>query len=178
MDDPARGIRRHICHRISLGARRLAANIQLRRETRLRWIQVGGQIEERVTLSNGFSFPAAWVEFIDQSTLPGFNANRSTSINAGYFDQWTFTATCTQRGLFYLGGAKILTGDPFGIFEVSHPRIRSDLDPGPAPNSDIYPNCRLRHPARLAMVNRGETRLRKRSMQPLCGNMCMATACA
>jgi uncharacterized protein (DUF58 family) len=102
-----------------LWARGLGTNIQLRRETRLRWIQVGGQIEERVTLSNGFSFPAAWIEFIDQSTLPGFNANRSTSINAGFFDQWTFTATCTQRGLFYLGGAKILTGDPFGIFEAA-----------------------------------------------------------
>jgi uncharacterized protein (DUF58 family) len=102
-----------------LWARALGADIQLRRETRLRWIQVGGQIEERITLSNGFSFPAAWVEFIDQSTLPGFNASKSTSINAGYFDQWTLTATCAQRGLFYLGGAKVLTGDPFGIFEVT-----------------------------------------------------------
>jgi uncharacterized protein (DUF58 family) len=101
-----------------LWARALGRDIQLRRETRLRWLQVGGQIEERITLSNGFSFPAAWVEFIDQSTLPGFNASRSTSINSGYFDQWTFTATCKQRGLFYLGGATILTGDPFGIFEV------------------------------------------------------------
>jgi uncharacterized protein (DUF58 family) len=100
-------------------ARALGVDIQLRRETRLRWIQVGGQIEERITLSNGFSFPAAWVEFIDQSTLPGFNASRSTSINAGFFDQWTLTSTCTQRGLFHLGGAKILTGDPFGIFEVT-----------------------------------------------------------
>jgi len=102
-----------------LWARALGRDIQLRRETRLRWLQVGGQIEERITLSNGFSFPAAWVEFIDQSTLPGFDANRSTSINAGYFDQWTLTATCAQRGLFYLGGARILTGDPFGIFEVT-----------------------------------------------------------
>ncbi len=102
-----------------LWARALGRDIQLRRETRLRWVQVGGQIEERVTLSNVFSFPAAWVEFIDQSTLPGFNASRSTSINAGYFDQWTLAATCKQRGLFYLGGAKILTGDPFGIFEAT-----------------------------------------------------------
>jgi uncharacterized protein (DUF58 family) len=100
-------------------ARALGKDIQLRRETRLRWIQVGGQIEERITLSNGFSLPAAWIEFMDQSTLPDFNANRSTSINAGYFDQWTLAATCKQRGLFYLGGAKILTGDPFGIFEVT-----------------------------------------------------------
>ncbi|MBI5952658.1 MAG: DUF58 domain-containing protein [Chloroflexi bacterium] len=100
-------------------ARSLGRDIELRRETRLRWIQVGGQIEERITLSNGFSLPAAQVEFMDQSTLPGFDASRSTSINAGYFDQWTLSATCKQRGLFYLGGAVISTGDPFGIFEVT-----------------------------------------------------------
>ncbi|CAG0964221.1 hypothetical protein ANAEL_00807 [Anaerolineales bacterium] len=100
-------------------AQSLGRDIELRRETRLRWVQVGGQIEERITLSNGFSLPAAQVEFVDQSTLPGFDASRSTSINAGYFDQWTLSATCKQRGLFYLGGAEISTGDPFGIFEVN-----------------------------------------------------------
>ena len=31
----------------------------------------------------------------------------------------SLTTICKQRGLFYLGGAKILTGDPFGIFEVT-----------------------------------------------------------
>ena len=31
----------------------------------------------------------------------------------------TLTTTYKQRGLFYLGGAKILTGDPFGIFDVT-----------------------------------------------------------
>lgn len=102
-----------------LWTRALGRDIQLRRETHLRWLQVGGQIEERITLSNGFSFPAAWVEFIDHSTLPGFTASRSTSINAGSFEQWNLTAACKQRGLFYLGGATILTGDPFGIFEVA-----------------------------------------------------------
>jgi uncharacterized protein (DUF58 family) len=100
-------------------ARALGRDVELRRETRLRWVQVGGQIEERITLSNGFLLPAAQVEFMDQSTLPGFDASRSTSINAGYFDQWTLSATCKQRGLYYLGGAEISTGDPFGIFEVT-----------------------------------------------------------
>jgi uncharacterized protein (DUF58 family) len=102
-----------------LWARSLGSNLQLRRETRLGWVQVGGQVEERITLSNTSLFPAAWIQFEDQSTLPDFNASRSTSISAGFFDQWTLTATCKQRGFFYLGGAKILTGDPFGIFEVT-----------------------------------------------------------
>lgn len=102
-----------------LWARSLGASLQLRRETRLGWIQVGGQIEERITLSNTSVLPAAWIQFEDRSTLPEFNASRSTSISAGYFDQWNVTAACKQRGLFYLGGADILTGDPFGIFEIT-----------------------------------------------------------
>ena len=102
-----------------LWARTLGRNLQLRRETKLGWVQVGGQVEERITLSNTSLFPAAWIEFEDQSTLPEFNASRSTSIGIGYFDQWIITATCNQRGLFYLGGAKIRLSDPFGIFEMT-----------------------------------------------------------
>ncbi len=104
-----------------LWARSLSNSLQVRRETRLGWIQVGGQIEERITLSNTSLFPAAWVQFEDQSTLPEYKANRLISISAGFFEQWTLTAACNQRGLFYLGGANILTGDPFGIFEVTIP---------------------------------------------------------
>ena len=102
-----------------LWARSLGSNLQLRRETRLGWVQVGGQVEERITLSNTSLFPASWIQFEDQSTLPDFNASRSTSISAGFFEQWTLTANCNQRGFFHLGGANILTGDPFGIFEAT-----------------------------------------------------------
>ncbi len=102
-----------------LWARSLGRNLQLRRETRLGWIQVGGQIEERITLSNTSVLPAAWIQFDDRSTLPGFNATRSTGISAGFFDQWNVSAACNQHGLFYLGDANILTGDPFGIFDVT-----------------------------------------------------------
>ncbi|HET7142404.1 MAG TPA: DUF58 domain-containing protein, partial [Anaerolineales bacterium] len=94
-------------------------SLHLRRETRLGWVQVGGQIEERFTLSNSSLFPAAWIQFNDQSTLPGFHAGRSTSIGAGYFEQWLVNATCKQRGLYYLGDANIQTGDPFGIFDIN-----------------------------------------------------------
>lgn len=97
----------------------LGRNLQLRRETRLGWVQVGGQIEERFTLSNSALFPASWIQFNDHSTLPQFHASRSISIGAGYFEQWTVNAVCKQRGLYYLGDANIQTGDPFGIFEVT-----------------------------------------------------------
>jgi uncharacterized protein (DUF58 family) len=97
----------------------LGRNFHLRRENNLGWVQVGGQIEERFTLSNDSLVPAPWIQFIDQSTLPEFNASRSTGLGTEFFDQWTINATCKQRGLFYLGDAKIQTGDPFGIFDVT-----------------------------------------------------------
>ena len=100
-------------------ARSMGHNLHLRRETKLGWALVGGQVEERLTLSNASPFPASWIQFEDESTLPGFDANRSTGIGAGRFEQWMVSAPCRQRGLFYLGGAKIRAGDPFGIFDVT-----------------------------------------------------------
>jgi uncharacterized protein (DUF58 family) len=97
----------------------LGRNFQLQRENNLGWVQVGGQIEERFTLSNTSSLPAPWVQFIDQSTLPEFYASRSIGIRAEYFDKWSVIATCKQRGLYYLGDAIIKTSDPFGIFDVT-----------------------------------------------------------
>jgi len=99
--------------------RSLGKNLHVRRETHLGWVQVGGQIEERITLSNTALLPASWVEFIDRSTLPDFAASRSTGISGGSFDQWNVQAVCGQRGLFTLGDAQIQTGDPFGIFDVT-----------------------------------------------------------
>jgi uncharacterized protein (DUF58 family) len=97
----------------------LGRSLQLRRETRLGWVQVGGRIEERFTLSNTSIFPASWIQFNDHSSLPGFDASRTLSIGAGYFEQWSVNSVCTQRGLYSLGDAHIQTGDPFGIFEVN-----------------------------------------------------------
>ena len=104
-----------------LWTRSLGESVYVRRETHIGWIQVGGQIEERITLSNTSLFPAPWVEFRDQSTLPDFNVSKITGIPAGYFDIYTVAATCNQRGLFTLGPANILTGDPFGIFDITIP---------------------------------------------------------
>jgi len=97
----------------------LGRSFHLQRENNLGWVQVGGQIEERFTLSNTSSLPAPWIQFIDQSTLPEFNASRLTGLSAEYFDKWSVSATCKQRGLYYLGDAIIKTSDPFGIFDVT-----------------------------------------------------------
>lgn len=105
-------------------AHSLSRNLELKRETRLSWVQVGGFIEERLTISNTSYLPAPYVELVDRSTLPDFNASKITSISAGTIDQWIVRVFCKQRGLFYLGDADLLSADPFGIFEVM---IRADL---------------------------------------------------
>lgn len=96
----------------------LGMKIQFNRQTASNWVQVGDHIEEYLILSNRSFFPAPYIEFIDESTLPGFNASRITSISPRALDLWTVNAFCDQRGSFHLGDAYILTGDPLGIFEV------------------------------------------------------------
>jgi len=106
----------------------LGRNLRLRRETRFGWEQVGGQIEERFTLSNHSLFPALWVNLIDESTLPGYRIDDTFRIGSGSFAQWSSTGICARRGLFHLGGAVLQTGDPFGIFRVAiHDHFRTPL---------------------------------------------------
>jgi uncharacterized protein (DUF58 family) len=126
-------------------SRSLGREIQLRRETRLTWVQVGGHIEERLTLSNTSLFPAAYVQFIDHSTMPEFHAGKITSISAGGIDQWTVSAFCRQRGMFALGDAHMISGDPFGIFEVTiHASERTSIlvlpQPATIPEYNIAPS--------------------------------------
>lgn len=113
----------------------LSRKIQFNRQTPLSWVQVGEHIEEYLILSNRSFFPAPYIEFIDNSTLPGFNANRVTSIGARALDLWTVNAFCKQRGLFQLGDALIVTSDPLGIFEVIiHAAIQTPILVLPQPS--------------------------------------------
>ncbi len=97
----------------------LGRYLQLRRERHIGWVQAGGQIEERFTVSNHSFFPALWLELKDRSTLPGYNVNTTLSVRSGEFKQWTTPGACNQRGLYYLGDAELVSGDPFGIYEVT-----------------------------------------------------------
>lgn len=97
----------------------LGKNLQLRRERRIGWVQAGGQIEERFTVSNHSFFPALWLELKDKSTLPGYTVSGTFSIHGGEFKQWTSAGACNRRGLYYLGGAELISGDPFGIYQVT-----------------------------------------------------------
>lgn len=100
-------------------ARSLAQGLQLTRETRFGWAQVGDRLEERFTLVNHSIVPALWVEVIDHSTLPDYQVSRVTGIGGQTKNQWQTQGICTRRGLFTLGPTSLHAGDPFGLYSVS-----------------------------------------------------------
>jgi uncharacterized protein (DUF58 family) len=97
----------------------LAHNLELKREKRFGWAQVGDRLVERFTLSNTGRFPALWIEIDDDSTLPGYSASRGTGVNGHSYIRWHQDTVCSRRGLFYLGPLALKSGDPFGIFTMT-----------------------------------------------------------
>jgi uncharacterized protein (DUF58 family) len=102
-----------------LWTRSLARRLRLTREMRFGWAQVGDQIVERFRLVNDGWVSAPWVEVVDHSTLPGYQASRGISVESRYSKRWHVEAVCTRRGLFTLGPTSLKTGDPFGLYTVT-----------------------------------------------------------
>ncbi len=116
-------------------ARSVGQGMLFHRDTPLSWVQVGDHMEENLVLINTSWFPAAYVEFIDHSTLPEYSANRITSISAAAIDEWSVPVFCNQRGSFHFGDAQIITADPLGIFEVTmHAALQNPLLVLPQPS--------------------------------------------
>ncbi len=102
-----------------LWARGLAKNLRLTREIRYGWAQVGDELEERFTVTNDSIFPATWVEIDDYSTLPGYQASQATSVASNSSNELISRGQCSQRGLYILGGTRLQSGDPLGIYTIS-----------------------------------------------------------
>jgi len=102
-----------------LWARSLAHGLRLTREMRFGWAQVGDQMVERFTFVNDGWAPALWVELVDHSTLPGYQASRGTSVGSRRRIKWHTEAVCACRGLFTLGPTSLSAGDPFGLYTVN-----------------------------------------------------------
>jgi uncharacterized protein (DUF58 family) len=102
-----------------LWARGLAKNLRLVREMRYGWAQVGDELEERFTVENNSFFPATWLEIQDDSTLPDYHASLATLVGSGSVNEFTTRGQCSRRGLYILGGTRLQTGDPLGIYTVT-----------------------------------------------------------
>jgi uncharacterized protein (DUF58 family) len=104
-----------------LWARSLRRGLRLTREIRFGWAQVGDRIVERFTLVNDGRPSALWVEVVDHSTIPDYQASRGTGVSGRHSIKWHREAICTRRGLFTLGPTTVRTGDPFGLYTVTLP---------------------------------------------------------
>ncbi|MGC9521743.1 MAG: DUF58 domain-containing protein [Anaerolineae bacterium] len=100
-------------------SRSLAKGMDLTRQMRFGWAQVGDRLVERFTIHNDGWAPAVWAEILDGSTMPDYAVSRGTGISGYDVIRWHTEAICLRRGLFTLGPTKIRTGDPFGIFSVT-----------------------------------------------------------
>jgi uncharacterized protein (DUF58 family) len=131
-------------------ARTGATWLTLTRRARPRRAQLGRYLEEQFTLRNSGPLPKLWIELHDQSDLPG---HRASHVVAGLrrSSSWTVRTLCLQRGVFRLGPVRLMTGDPFGLYEsqrqidattslIVYPAIVNlptfDLPPGVLPGGD------------------------------------------
>lgn len=97
----------------------MVRRLRLTREMRFGWAQVGDRLIERFSLTNDSSLPALWVEIVDHSTLPEYQASRGTGVDGRSSIRWHRESICSRRGLFYLGPTQLRTGDPFGIYTLT-----------------------------------------------------------
>ena len=126
----------------------LAHNLQLKRETRFGWAQVGDRLEERFTLINHGWVPALWVEILDHSTMPGYQISRVTGVGGNAENRWQTHGFCERRGLFTLGPTSLQTGDPFGLYTVNlhYPNLETlTVTPPvvPLPTIQVAPGGRI-----------------------------------
>jgi uncharacterized protein (DUF58 family) len=101
-----------------LWARSLVRGLEVGREMRYGWAQVGDQLQERFTLTNAGWAPAPWVAIIDHSTLPGYRAGRVLGVGERAQIHWFEHGLCSRRGLYTLGPTGLEAGDPLGFYRI------------------------------------------------------------
>lgn len=99
--------------------RSLVQNLVVSRALRTKWCVVGESIHEDFLVRNDGRLPALWVEVRDDSTIPSYHPGVVESLGGLDERRWSAHAVCRRRGLYRLGPLRVLTGDPFGIFQGS-----------------------------------------------------------
>lgn len=97
--------------------RSLVRWLSVTRVLRTKWCVVGEPIVEEFILRNGGRLPALWVEVRDESTVPGYEPGSVQTLGGFEQRQWRMRTVCNRRGLYELGPLRLVTGDPFGIFQ-------------------------------------------------------------
>jgi len=96
----------------------LARGLDLTRERRFGWAQVGDRLQERFILRNRGWAPALWVAVVDHSTLPGYQVSTVRPVGERALIHWFTDGVCRRRGVFTLGPTSLEAADPFGFYRV------------------------------------------------------------
>jgi uncharacterized protein (DUF58 family) len=109
-----------------LWVRLLVSHIELERDLRTSWAEVGDELLEEWALINHARIPLLWLDIDDSSTVPGYNARRVAAGGPSEEHRWGTSARCIRRGVYALGPSVLRIGDPLGIFgaEWSHGSAR------------------------------------------------------
>src|SRR5258708_5387121 len=93
--------------------------VRITRQTRARRAQVGRAFDEHFTVRNGSLVPKIWLEIRDHSDVPGHNPSTVVPFMLPFSTyRWTAQAICVVRGEFTLGPLTLVSGDPFGFYQV------------------------------------------------------------
>lgn len=109
----------------ALWAFQMALRVEAGRRLTYAAMQVGDELEERLTLRNTSFLPAVWAEFVDRSDLPGHMVSGVRAVDGLAEMSWRAHTVCTRRGVYSLGPWELRLGEPFGLFQVS----QTYLDP-------------------------------------------------
>lgn len=97
----------------------LSKNISSDRRLTREWLLVGDRLIEQLAIHNRSWLPAVWLEFYDESTVPGYRRSVAYEVPSNFSLHWRVTSACRRRGRYQLGPWSLTTGDPFGLFETT-----------------------------------------------------------
>ncbi len=106
-------------------ARLSLRGLRVRRLARVRRGQMGQIFEERFEIENDSRLPRLWLEIQDRSPLPGSEGSQVLALIGGREGRSYLARTqLVRRGVFPLGPTRVISGDPFGLFNVQR-----EIDP-------------------------------------------------
>jgi uncharacterized protein (DUF58 family)/transglutaminase-like putative cysteine protease len=101
-----------------LWARSLMNGLQIEREMRFGWKQVGDRLRERILLRNSGWAPSLWVEIDDHSDMNEYDISSVSDVKGHRHRSWYTQGYCDTRGLYTLGPVTLHAQDPFGVYNV------------------------------------------------------------
>ena len=93
-----------------------ARPLDIRAEGLAEKYEVGGLVDERITVQNHGKLPRLSVVVSEKSDLPGHSNRRVITVPGRKSRTWRNATPCQMRGYFTLGPFEVTSEDPFGVF--------------------------------------------------------------